>query len=73
MHNECNINADELKDECRDHIFSDKHKKNGIMDLGENEDSIMDVALQIIKDIDSEKSLNEGPLRIRTFINNIKA
>ena len=33
----------------------------------------MDAALQIIKDIDSEKSLNEGPLQIRTFINNIKA
>lgn len=32
----------------------------------------MDAALQIIKDIDAEKSLNEGSLQIRTFINSIK-
>ena len=73
VHNQCNIDENELKNKCSDHIFSAKHKKDGIMDLGESEDAIMDAALQIIKDIDHEKSLNEGPLQIRTTINNIKA
>lgn len=43
------------------------------MDLGENEDSIMDAALEIIRDIDNKKSLKNGPLQIRTYINNLQA
>ncbi len=72
VHNECNIDADKIKEASRNHIFSKSHVKDGIMDLGDTEDSIMDAAIKVIKEIDKQISLNNGPLQIRTFINSIK-
>ena len=73
VHNECNIDADYLKKKNEKHIFSEKHIKDGISDLGQDNNSIMDAALQIIKDIDKKVSINDGPLQIRTYINNLQA
>ncbi|MBQ3665074.1 MAG: hypothetical protein II919_03095 [Lachnospiraceae bacterium] len=73
VHNKCDIDKEKVKEDSENHIFSDKHVKGGIMDLGTDKDSIMDEGLKIIENVDSKYNLGDGPLQIRTHINNFKA
>lgn len=71
VHNVCiGVN---IKDDSRDHIFSKDHLKNGIMELGNSEDEIMDSALNIIKKLDLQNRIGEGSTWIRTHINNLES
>ncbi|KRU24980.1 RHS repeat-associated core domain-containing protein [Clostridium sporogenes] len=55
------------------HIFSDKHIKGKIMDLGNNKQEIMNSGLDIIEKLDIKGMLREGPTQIKTIINGHEA
>ena len=58
---------------CEKHIFSDKHIKGGIMDLGSSKQEVMDSALDIVEEADKEKLLFDGSTQIKTSINGYDA
>ncbi|MGB8451849.1 MAG: polymorphic toxin type 35 domain-containing protein [Anaerocolumna sp.] len=61
-----------LKDTVRKHVFSDKHIKSGIMELGESQNDILSKGFDIIKEIDSKNMLIEGSTQIKTYINGLE-
>lgn len=67
-------NVDEalLKDTVRRHVFSDKHIKSGIMELGDSQNDILNKGFNIIKEIDSKNMLIEGSTQIKTHINGLE-
>jgi len=61
-----------LKDTVRRHVFSDKHIKSGIMELGDSQNDILNKGFNIIKEIDSKNMLIEGSTQIKTHINGLE-
>ena len=59
--------------QLEDHIFSDKHIKDGIMTLGKSRKDILRSGMDIINDLSSKGMLKEGPTQIKTFINGREA
>ncbi len=57
---------------CDRHIFSDYHKKNGIMKLGKSEEVIKNAFVEKILEANSLGQLMEGDNTIMTFINGHK-
>jgi len=51
------------------HIFSAKHLKNGIMNLGKSKEEILSSFKKIIVSIDAKGLLKEGANQIKTRIN----
>ncbi len=72
VHNKCEIDDEFVKDKSKDYIFSEKHINDGIYDLGESRNSIMNHALSIIREVEAKYDLNDGPLQIRTHMNGYK-
>ena len=66
------VDENTLKNTVRKHIFSDKHIKSGIMDLGKNQDDILNRGIAIIKEIASKNKLVEGSTQIKTHINGLE-
>lgn len=64
-----NLDRKKLFEDSAKHIFSDKHIKSGIMDLGKSEEKIMNSAIDIVEKIDGKGMLKEGPTQIKTTIN----
>jgi hypothetical protein len=53
------------------HIFSDKHRSAGILNLGKNQETIMDSLYDIIMSLDKKGLLKEGANQIKATINGI--
>ncbi|URZ03163.1 polymorphic toxin type 35 domain-containing protein [Clostridium felsineum] len=68
-----NLDRKTLFEDSAKHIFSDKHIKSGIMDLGKSEEEIMNSAINIVEKIDGKGMLKEGPTQIKTIINGHEA
>ncbi len=58
-----------LKKKHEGHIFSDKHKKEGLLNLGTSRPEIMDQFIQIIKKCDKSGLVQNGSNQIQTIIN----
>ncbi|MGG3129483.1 polymorphic toxin type 35 domain-containing protein, partial [Brevibacillus laterosporus] len=56
-----------------EHIFSKKHINNGIMDLGKNQNEILEKFINTVKTADSKGMLKEGMNQIQTIINGHEA
>lgn len=54
------------------HIFSSKHIKGGIMDLGRNRKEILNSIAKKLKNINVDGLLKEGPNQIKTTVNGIE-
>lgn len=67
-----NVDESALKDTVREHVFSQKHIKSGIMDLGTSQDEIMNKGINILKELDSKGLLKDGPTQIKTYIDGMQ-
>jgi RHS repeat-associated protein len=56
-----------------EHIFSKDHIKNGIMDLGKNQNDILNSFKKVVSSADSNGLLKEGMNQIRTTVNGVEA
>jgi len=68
-----NLDRKTLLEDSAEHIFSDKHIKSGIMDLGNSEEEIMNSAINIVEEIDGKGMFKEGSTQIKTIINGYEA
>ena len=57
--------------EYQEHIFSKEHIQDGIMDLGKDQETIMDSLRDVITSIDKKGLLQEGSNQMRVMINKI--
>ena len=56
----------------KEHIFSKKHVKNGLMAAGESQEEIMDLLNDVIMSLDKKGLLKEGANQIKATINGVK-
>jgi hypothetical protein len=56
----------------KEHIFSKKHVKNGLMAAGESQEKIMDLLNDVIMSLDKKGLLKEGANQIKATINGVK-
>ena len=66
------VNEAELRDKVKRHVFSEKHIKDGIMDLGSNQDDILDKGFNIIKEMDGKGLLKENSTQVKTHLDGMK-
>ncbi len=62
-----------LKDTVKEHVFSKKHLKSGIADLGVSEDDILNKGFNTLKEMDGKGLIKDGPTQIKTHINGMEA
>ncbi|MBS7529430.1 hypothetical protein IC619_002820 [Hazenella sp. IB182353] len=64
------MSADDIlaKEDRQPHIFSDQHKKDGIMEFGDSERDIVNKLLRIIHDVDGAGFSKEGFNVVQTTI-----
>jgi Bacterial toxin 35 len=55
----------------REHIFSEDHKNRGIMAVGENQETIMDLLSTTLLSLDKKGFIHEGNNQLRVSINGI--
>ncbi|MBD3231046.1 hypothetical protein GF322_00090 [Candidatus Dependentiae bacterium] len=60
---------DSVVNRYKEHIFSKKHLKNGIMKLGKCEDDILGYFKKVIESVDYKGLLKPGTNQIKTKIN----
>ena len=68
-----NVNEAELKDRVRTHVFSQKHIKAGVLDLGNSQDNILDKGFDVVKTLDEKGLIKDGSTQIKTHIDGMEA